>query len=216
MQVVTTNGRDYLLTTGMYTRQIRADEDVADGEIAADPLLLPAPYPRRDVLIRWDDPVKLPIGVAANGQPLFINRNREPHLLIAETSGSSKTASGPIPYVVGMAGLGVHAVVLNGRGADFIPIEGRPNMTVVPQVTREERPLHLRRMLEALVAEMDRRDSVLAQYGVASWYLLPLHAGESGEILIAIDRFLAIVDAAKDMDRASADTMWSNLAALPL
>ena len=215
VQVAMANGREYLLTTGAYTRQPGIGGDVLDGELVTELPALPAPAtPRWGAFVNWSDPIRLPIGVDATGQPIFIDRNKEPHLLIAGTTGTGKTSSGLIPYVVGMAGLGVHAIVLNGRGADFVPIEGKPNITVVPQVGRDERPLHLARMLDALVREMDRRDGVLARYGVASWYLLPPHAGESGEILVAIDEFLAIADAARDIDRASAAAMWSNLAAL--
>jgi hypothetical protein len=121
-----------------------------------------------------------------------------PHLHIAGAPGTGKTASGLVPFVAGNWGNQAHVVVVNGRGSDFAPFAGQHNLTLWPAM----RPLALIDPLAAfltlLTEEMYRRDGVLARYGVGSWSQLPASAGESGELLVAVDEFLTVVGAARE------------------
>ncbi|MCL4266092.1 MAG: hypothetical protein KJ069_22980 [Anaerolineae bacterium] len=151
------------------------------------------------MFMRHQDPATVPLGVnEATGQPVFLNRLHNPHLLIAGTTGAGKTTAGLAPFVAGNWGNQAHVVVINGRGSDFAPFAGQPNLTLWPSL----RPLALLHpladFLSALVEEMYRRDGVLARTGASSWAQLPAQAGESGELLIAIDEFLTIVGAARE------------------
>lgn len=170
-----------------------------------------APIPSWGAFIRWQDDRQLPIGVDTSGAPILIDRVQEPHVFIAGTTGSGKTTSGLGPFATGMAGLGVHAVVFNARGADFQHLEERPNITVIPQIPDDELPHRLADLLLAAKAEAERRNGVLYQYGKRDWSQLPDYAGEAGEFLLCIDEFLQIVEAAKLVDRAIANAMWAHL-----
>jgi hypothetical protein len=192
---------------------------------SADTLALPAPAtpatavpprPLRSPRASWrmfishNDPATVPLGVnQETGQPVFLNRMQTPHLLIAGATGAGKTASGLVPFVAGNWGNQAHVVVVNGRGSDFAPFAGQPNLTLWPAM----RPLALIDPLAAfltlLTEEMYRRDAVLARYGVGSWSQLPASAGESGELLVAVDEFLTVVGAAREaaeLARLSRDT----------
>jgi hypothetical protein len=187
------------------------------------------------MFISHSDPAIVPLGVnEATGQPIFLNRMQNPHLLIAGTTGAGKTASGLVPFVAGNWGNQAHVVVINGRGSDFAPFASQGNISLWPAM----RPLALidplADFLTLLVEEMFLRDGVLAQYGARNWSDLPAHSasahsGQPGELLVAIDEFLTIVGAATEaaeLARLSRDTetakrmayqatvMWLRLIAL--
>lgn len=162
------------------------------------------------MFIRHTDLATVPIGVdQESGHPVFLNRLTSPHLLIAGTTGAGKTTAGLAPFVAGNWGNQTHVIIINGRGSDFAPFAGQPNLTLWPAM----RPLALLEplagFLTGLVEEMYRRDEVLARYGAGSWAGLPEEAGESGELLVAIDEFLTIVGAAREaaeLARLASDT----------
>ncbi len=164
--------------------------------------------PDWQMMQQWRSRARIPLGVGADGRPILIDRNREPHLMIVGSTGTGKTTSGLLPFATAMLGAGLHVVLVNGRGADYAPLQGIANVTIMPQVSRDERPLALEHLLRAVIGEIDRRDGVLARYGVRSWHDLPHTAGESGEILIAIDEFLGLIGAAKSLDKQTARGMW--------
>ncbi|MCA9980726.1 MAG: hypothetical protein KDD89_07835, partial [Anaerolineales bacterium] len=171
------------------------------------------------------DGTLIPLGVDRRQRPLLIDRNQKPHLAIAAATGAGKTTSIVIPYVTALAVQGVHVLVVNGKGADFLPFQNFANITLLPRFRkREEAPLRLNLLLQQIVAEMDRRDGVLARYGVRSWHELPPRAGEVGELALVIDEYLSITDEAarlasyKGLDKESrevyaitAQDMWHAL-----
>ena len=164
-----------------------------------------------EAFMRWNDPLQVPIGAdVLTRRPILVNRAQKPHLLIAGTTGTGKTRTGLIPFVAANLGAGLQVVLMNGRGADFLPLEGHPNVTSL-QTERGERPLLLASLLEAMVAEIDRRDGVLYHYAVNNWADLPPHAGESAELLVVVDEFLAIINASKNADKDLAKRMWQAL-----
>jgi hypothetical protein len=175
-------------------------------------LQLPAPAPADDEaeqptssrpadwskFIGWNRPVELPLG-AILGDPrrpaLILDRNRNPHVLAAGTSGSGKSVGFALPYVAGMWGQNAHAVIINGKGSDFHAFAGLPNVTFFPNHDPIRLIAPLAAFLEIIHQEGLRRDAVLRRYNAPSWRQLPATAGESGEILIFIDEFLTLVKA---------------------
>ena len=105
-------------TSGAYTSGVRST--------TGQPLLpLRSPRASWRMFIAHTDPATVPLGVnQETGQPVFLNRLQNPHLLIAGTSGAGKTASGLVPFVAGNWGNQTHVVVINGRGSDFFPFNG--------------------------------------------------------------------------------------------
>jgi hypothetical protein len=99
---------------------------------------------------------------------------------------------------------------MNGRGADFLPLENHPNVTSL-QAARIDRPFLLISLLEAMVSEMDRRDRVLRSYAANNWGELPINAGESAEVLVVVDEFLAIISEADNIVKADEERMWRAL-----
>jgi hypothetical protein len=161
--------------------------------------------------MHWRDLLQVPIGADVRSrQPILINRAQKPHLLIAGTTGSGKTQTGLIPYVVANLGAGLQVVLMNGRGADFLPLESHPNVTSL-QADRADRPFLLISLLEAMVSEIDRRDGVLRRYAASNWSGLPSYAGESPEVLVMIDEFLAIISEAGGLAKDDEERMWNAL-----
>lgn len=189
---------------------LAAANDLAEGEIEGEVEdVKPADWGK---FTQWRDERFLPIGITMNRRrPILINRNTEPHVIIFGGTGSGKTTSGLIPYLSAMVGAGVHAVIVNARGSDFTPFESHPGVTMAPRVDRDQAPEMLASLLSTMVTEIDRRDRVLHRYGVQSWYQLPASAGESGEFLVAVDEFLAIVVTSRTIDPKLADLFWAKL-----
>lgn len=156
------------------------------------------------------DAATVPLGVnEETGQPIFLNRLQNPHLLIAGTTGAGKTASGLVPFVAGIWSNQAHVVVINGRGSDFTPFAQQANITLWPAMRPLDLIAPLADFLTHLVEEMYRRDRILAQYNARSWSQLPATAGQPGELQVAIDEFLTIVGAAQEaaeLARLSRDT----------
>jgi len=149
---------------------------------------------------------QLPLGASIDGQrqALYVDRNEHPHILIAGKSGSGKTQSGMIPYVLGMWASGAHVVIVNGAGSDFQTLRDVPNISFFPRTDERELIRPLSDFLDDTVGELQRRDRVLAHYRAKTWRDLPPESGEVGEILIAVDEFLAIILAAEETKRAIA------------
>lgn len=159
-----------------------------------------------DSFVRWQHQSQLPIGAVVDSQrrPMLVDRNEHPHILIAGKSGSGKTRSGMLPYILGMWASGAHVVVVNGAGSDFQALESIPNISFFPRADERDLIRPLSEFLDNTVAEVQRRDRVLAHYGAGTWRDLPPESGEVGEILIAVDEFLAIILAAEELKRAIA------------
>lgn len=176
--------------------------------------LLPAPSeirPSWSAFVNWQDARQLPIGVDTSGQPILVDRIEEPHVFFAGMTGSGKSSSGLVPFAVGMAGVGVHAIMVNGRGTDFMALEGQPNITVMPPMEDDQLVITLAGLLQAAKVETDRRNGVLRDYNKAAWSLLPPYAGESGEFVLVVDEFLQIVEKAALVDADLAASMWGAL-----
>lgn len=153
---------------------------------------------------RWQHASQLPLGATIDGvrQPLLIDRNQQPHILIAGKSGAGKTRSGMLPYILGMWASGAHVVVINGAGSDFRALQSVPNITFFQQGDERDLIRPLSEFLDATVREVQRRDQVLAQFGANTWRDLPSGINERSEILIAIDEFLAIILSAGELRKA--------------
>lgn len=116
---------------------IRALPAATISSAAAPSIMTTAALPQRSPRASWQmfihhqDPATVPIGVnERTGQPVFLNRLHNPHLLIAGTTGAGKTTAGLAPFVAGNWGNQAHVVVINGRGSDFAPFAGQPNLTL--------------------------------------------------------------------------------------
>lgn len=160
--------------------------------------------PRWEAFAAWDDPWRVPIGVDASGAPIFLNRQREPHVAILGASGSGKTQSGLWPITSAYLALGMNVVVANGRGADFNAFRRHPNAHVLPAVDYEAGPDQLAELLAAIMQEVARRDQVLADTNTLHWADL----GRGEELAIVIDEFTSLAA------RANADAageMWHAL-----
>jgi hypothetical protein len=180
-------------------RTVTQPEEVAEDGVYSD--TTPAKW---SAFTRWQHPSQLPLGATIDGvrQPLLIDRNQQPHILIAGKSGAGKTRSGMLPYILGMWASGAHVVVINGAGSDFRALQGVPNITFFQQGDERDLIRPLSEFLDATVREVQRRDQVLAQFGAATWRDLPAGINERSEILIAIDEFLAIILSAGELRKA--------------
>ena len=195
------NGQDIPFTIGPNIRvlpgrylALPAPEEPEEDEVAPT-ISRPADWEK---FISWQRPVELPLG-AILGDPrrpaLVLDRNRNPHVLAAGTSGSGKSVGFALPYVLGMWGQNAHAVIVNAKGSDFHAFAGLPNVTFFPNLEPMQIIEPLSAFLEIIHQEGLRRDEALRRYRAASWRQLPPSANESGELLIFIDEFLTLVKA---------------------
>lgn len=175
--------------------------------VDARPLALPAPAaittPRWDAFTAWRDPWRVPVGVNATGQPIFLDRRTQPHVAILGASGSGKTQSGLWPITSAYLALGMSVLIANARGADFNHFRRHANAHVLP-FTYDDGPEQMATLLQALMAELERRDQVLARAGALHWSDLE----EGGELALVIDEFTALATRANN-DTAAA--MWEAL-----
>lgn len=183
-----------------------------DGDEDDQPLALVSP--RWQIFESWQDDQRLPIGADAAGRVITVDRNRTPHISIIGATGAGKSASGAVPIAAGLAGTGAHVVIFNAMGSDFAAFEDAPNVTLAHEIARNEKPQALAALLRSMVQEIDRRNEVLRRYAVRSWRDLPARAGEAGEVAVLIDEFMAIIEAARRLDRAQAQDMYGALIAL--
>ena len=203
LAVQTVNGQEIPYVTGPNVKVLpgsylqlpapsAADGDEAEPEPASG---RPADWEK---FIGWRRPVELPLGAILT-EPrrpaLILDRNRNPHVLAAGTSGSGKSVGFALPYVAGMWGQNAHAIIVNAKGSDFHAFAGLPNVTFFPNLDPIQLIAPLAAFLEIIHQEGLRRDEALRRYHAPSWRQLPPTAGESGELLIFIDEFLTLVKA---------------------
>ena len=180
------------------------DDDVAEEEVDYDN----APPADWQAFMNWRDDLRLPIGAdVVTRQPILIDRTSKPHLLIAGSTGSGKSKTGIIPYVLANVGAGLQVILVNGRGADFVTLEEHPNITSL-HASRADLPFMLMKLLETMVEEIDRRDPILRRYLADNWCDLPTHAGESAEVLLIVDEFLSIILEATNLSKKDEARMW--------
>jgi hypothetical protein len=159
---------------------------------------------RWSAFTRWQHVSQLPIGAIISGErrPLIVDRNQEPHLLVAGTTGSGKTRSGMIPYMLGLWATGANVVVVNGAGSDFSDLADVPNFAFFPPAEERDLIAPLADFFDSVVQESIRRDAVLAHYNANTWRDLPPHTGESSELLVVVDEFLSVILAADEVKQA--------------
>lgn len=217
LRVVTVNGNQipFVKTPTGYAPVLSAprpqlpDPDDADKEGEAErEEVPPADW---GIFANWQDPATLPLGMMPNGRPLAIRLAYVPHLMFAGRTRSGKSGMGLLPYTCGMGGRGAQVVLVNGRGIDFMALENRPGFTIIPQTEGEPLILLVKEMLDALVQEMLHRDGVLKRYQKYTWAQIPSYAGQPGDIVVAIDEFLHIADAANKVESGLSSAMWSSL-----
>ena len=202
LAVQTVNGQDIPYVTGPNVKVLpgsylqlpapAADDDEDDLQPTSSH---PADWEK---FIGWQRLIELPLGAILT-EPrrpaLILDRNRNPHVLAAGTSGSGKSVGFALPYVAGMWGQNAHAIIVNGKGSDFHAFQHLPNVTFFPNLDPIQLIAPLAAFLEIIHQEGLRRDEILRRYRAASWRQLPPTANESGELLIFIDEFLTLVKA---------------------
>jgi hypothetical protein len=168
---------------------------------------LPAPM---NTLPSGDDNFLLPAWEIINGWdgkgiPYYTSRGLEmidieqyPHLSAIGMTGMGKSRRFFRPLIACALAAG-HRVVIIGKSADYWPFEGHPNATVlkVNKITEPEQALRYASILEAIVAEMNRRDDVLTASRKSTW----THAGNS-RTFIVLDE---LGNALRLMDRDSSN-----------
>lgn len=149
-----------------------------------------------DKFSQWDNMRYIPIGAGENG-PIMVDTKKKPHIMVAGETGAGKTRRSLWPIISACVASGAYVIVLNGRGADFLPFREHPNIKFI-RGHRTQMPKIAYEFLNAAVQEMDRRDRVLYEHGVSTWNRLPEGVDNPAEIVIVIDEFLSLARAQSD------------------
>ena len=224
-QPVWYNGREVIrvydnLTTVALAEATR-DVQVAqhpNGEVVIDhraPRALPAPRP--DVAVEqaiankpqltlpdwqtfcfWQGWLKneLLLGISEQGW-VTLNPERDPHLMIAGTSGAGKTRHGLTIVAASALRLGWHVIILNRAGADFAPLAIHPNLHIFDGNTYPST------ILNAVAHEVDQRNEKLRVANVSTWERL---ANAESRVLVIVDELVALTQSA--IESAQATAIW--------
>jgi len=123
-----------------------------------------------------------------NGIPYYTTRGleiidieRHPHLSVLGGTGTGKSRRFMRPLIACALAAG-HRVVIIGKSADYWPFEHHPNATLlkISKITEPGQAALYAKILEAIVAEMNRRDDVLTAAHRSTW----THAGRERTFLI--------------------------------
>lgn len=142
---------------------------------------------------RWSSSTRLPLGVSTSSEAILLDTQVSPHLFIAGSSRRGKTSGGLVPYIAWSLSVGFNVLLLGERAADFGAFYEHPNVTNLRAFSDEERVELTQAALEATRREMERRDQLLHAAGLNSWReLLLREPGEAGQLVVAVDEFLAL------------------------
>lgn len=128
--------------------------------------------PSWELVNGWDGKRGLPY-YTAKGLEL-IDIDQYPHLSAIGMTGMGKSRRFFRPLIACALAAG-HKVVIIGKSADYWPFETHPNAKLlkVSKITEPEQAMKYAAILQAIVAEMNRRDDVLTQSRKSTW----AHAG---------------------------------------
>lgn len=143
-------------------------------------LQIPAPandeflLPSWNMIKQWDGKGGIPY-ITAQGLKL-IDVNAYPHLSVLGMTGMGKSRRYIRPLIACALAMGDKVIVI-GKSADYFPFEGHPNVTLikVSKFTELDQARKYVKVLETIVAEMNRRDDVLSAAHASTW----LHAGHT-------------------------------------
>ncbi len=141
--------------------------------------------------LNYDEPNLL---IGMNEKYIALNPERDPHLMFAGTTGAGKTRQGLVITAASALRLGWHVIVLNRAGADFAALEKHPRLNLF-----DDQDVALN-VLQALVAEVDRRNGILRERGVSTWRRLE---NAEPEILLLIDELVAFTLSLADQSLAT-------------
>lgn len=141
---------------------------------------IPAPagneflLPSWDMIKQWDGKGGIPY-ITAQGLKL-IDVNAYPHLSVLGMTGMGKSRRYIRPLIACALAMGDKVIVI-GKSADYFPFENHPNVVLVKvsKFTEPDQAHKYAKVLETLVAEMNRRDDILSSAHASTW----LHAGHA-------------------------------------
>ncbi len=131
-------------------------------------------------------PGKVILGVNPEG-PVVIDPEENPHLLYAGTTSSGKTRGGLRPLAAQALANGWQVVLIGRQRPDFRAFDGLPNARLVFIDQAEQATGYL----EAVFAEIQRRNRLLYNANVSTWSRL---SGCGPRVLVVIDEFSNLAD----------------------
>jgi len=131
-------------------------------------------------------PGKVVLGVNPDG-PVVLDPEENPHLLYAGTTSSGKTRGGLRPLVAQALANGWQVVLIGRRRPDFRAFDGLPNARLV----FIEHAGQATGYLEAVFAEIQRRNQMLYNANVSTWSRLN---GCGPRALVVMDEFSNLAD----------------------
>jgi len=144
-------------------------QDMAQPVLDDRPVPYPEiPYPEWTQLNQWDGKL-LPFGVDDQNSLLCVDTNVRAHLMFVGRTRSGKTLTGIRTTVACLLTQGWNVVCM-GKRVDWMPFEDHPNFNLIACDVRKD-AYRYTEVLQALSAQMDVRDSLMAGRKVNTWEL---------------------------------------------
>lgn len=151
--------------------------------------------PSWDLMKSWDSKDGIPYYTARGME--IINEKQYPHLAAIGATGAGKSRRFFRPVITCALAQG-HRVVIIGKSTDYWPFEAHPNahLLKVSKITEPGQAERYSRILEAIIAEMNRRDDVLTSAHKSTWAEMGLSQtfivlDELGNALRLMDRSMS-------------------------
>ena len=144
----------------------------------------------------------LPLGVSFNGSGIELDPQHTPNLIVASTSDGGKTMRALRPLTAEALASGWYVITANIKGGDFAPFKGHANLTDVNGQSAEVADL-----LESVLAEVERRNKILKEAGISTYYRLTNAEQYVGpRLLVVIDEIVSLIYGAPD--KATVSRIW--------
>lgn len=185
--------------TGNMFIEVRASDTGADQVVVLASPDSPMPFPAP---IDWDEVAAnsgVAFGVGVDGEPVAFNTDDDPHLLILGLSGGGKSfLAMDLLTPFAMKGCDIYLADPMKMGADFKYLEPWLKALAVDAFTASE-------MMNAVVAEVERRRELNSEYGVATYKDLP-ESVRPNQIVVFIDEVTSLLTIDKPVKPTGKET----------
>lgn len=145
----------------------------------------------------------LPLGIGEGDSGIELIPEHTAGLFVFGTSNSGKTTGAMRPIAAEALAGGCGVIIINPKGGDFAPFSGQPNLKVI-----NGRAGEIADALEAVVCEVERRNRLLGEAQVSTYYRLGNAADYLGpRYVVMVEELVSLINGAPS--DAIRNRLWS-------